>query len=372
MKLAIISHTEHYLRDGQVVGWGPTVREINELKEVFEEIWHVAALKPGPPPASALPYESDKIHFVAIPPFGGEMFQDKLKVLWLMPGILRTVRRVLDKADCFHFRVPTGIGNFLIPYLSLCCRKPGWFKYAGNWVQKNAPLGYRWQRWWLSKMQHRPVTINGRWPKQAEHLLSFENPCLSDKELERAAGAKSFASDLTLCFVGSLTPNKGARALLEALSHLENGLFGKVLLAGDGQERESLEKLAEKSKISVQLLGFQSRSELDKLYAQAHFIALPSENEGFPKVIAEAAAHGCIPIVTDVSCIGQYVRDGENGFLLADNSPATIQAKLEQLSTQRHKFPDLSANARAIARDFTYSRYVSRIKAICQKLNLQG
>ncbi|MFN0036635.1 MAG: capsular biosynthesis protein, partial [Saprospiraceae bacterium] len=77
MKLTIISHTEHYLRDGQVVGWGPTVREINHLLEVFEEIWHVAVLHPGQAPSSSLPYVSDKIHFVPLRPFGGPRLTDK-------------------------------------------------------------------------------------------------------------------------------------------------------------------------------------------------------------------------------------------------------------------------------------------------------
>ncbi|RMH12405.1 MAG: capsular biosynthesis protein, partial [Gammaproteobacteria bacterium] len=53
MKLAIISHTEHYLRNGQIVGWGPTITEINHLTEIFEEIWHVAVFKEEPAPPSA-------------------------------------------------------------------------------------------------------------------------------------------------------------------------------------------------------------------------------------------------------------------------------------------------------------------------------
>ena len=38
MKLTIISHTEHYkLSDGTLVGWGPTITEINHLAEIFDE-----------------------------------------------------------------------------------------------------------------------------------------------------------------------------------------------------------------------------------------------------------------------------------------------------------------------------------------------
>ena len=41
MKLLIISHTEHYRNSlGAIVGWGPTLTEINFLATVFDEIYH--------------------------------------------------------------------------------------------------------------------------------------------------------------------------------------------------------------------------------------------------------------------------------------------------------------------------------------------
>ena len=72
---------------------------------------------------------------------------------------------------------------FLIPYLTLFSNKKGWYKYAGNWNQEQPPLGYRIQRYLLIK-QSRLVTINGRWPNQPNHCLTFENPCLRNEDLE--------------------------------------------------------------------------------------------------------------------------------------------------------------------------------------------
>jgi hypothetical protein len=67
MKLAVISHTEHfYTTDGTLVGWGPTVTELNHLLAIFEEIYHIAVLCDEKAPKSALPYISNKIHFVPL------------------------------------------------------------------------------------------------------------------------------------------------------------------------------------------------------------------------------------------------------------------------------------------------------------------
>src|SRR5690606_33345359 len=96
---------------------------------------------------SSLPYISPDIEFIPLPAVGGKSFYDKLKVLTAMPEIVKIIKNVLDQADVFQFRAPTGIGVYLIPYLTYFERKKGWFKYAGNWDQKNSPPAYALQRW---------------------------------------------------------------------------------------------------------------------------------------------------------------------------------------------------------------------------------
>ena len=59
MILAVISHTEHYYDlNGEVLGWGPTITEINYLSKLFSKIYHLAPLHDLPVPNSALPYIS--------------------------------------------------------------------------------------------------------------------------------------------------------------------------------------------------------------------------------------------------------------------------------------------------------------------------
>src|SRR5690606_21733270 len=119
MKLAIISHTEHYKQpDGTIVGWGPTVSEINHLAQDFEEIVHIAFLHSGAPPQSSLPYTSKNIKFVPLKPVGGKGMGAKLSVVFSIPKIIATVRKTLKRVDVFQLRTPTGIGVFLIPYLT--------------------------------------------------------------------------------------------------------------------------------------------------------------------------------------------------------------------------------------------------------------
>lgn len=369
MRLAIISHTEHYINaQNQVVGWGPTIREINHLLEVFEEIWHVAVLHEGVAPESALPYASDRVHFVPIQPFGGPTFKDKLGVLWKAPSVIAAVRQVLHQVDCWQFRAPTGIGVFLIPWLSLFVRKPGWFKYAGNWGERNPPPGYRWQKLWLTHLQRHNVTINGHWPGQPIHCLSFENPCLTEKE--RLSGnilakQKSFSGPLNLCFIGNLSHSKGVTTLVQAIALLPKDVVSILQIAGDGPARREIEVLIARNGLenTVQLLGFQSRQQLNKLYEDSHILVLPSASEGFPKVVAEAAAYGCVSLVSDVSAIGQYIVTGVNGHLLKERNPEAIASALLQLSADRAALKKMSLAAVQLTERFTYAHFLERIVA---------
>ena len=99
MKLLIISHTEHYKKDGTIVGWGPTIREVNYLARLFDEVVHVATLQGGPAPDSALPYDFDKIRFSPVPASGGNRLVDKLSILVQYPRYLWTILKEL-RSQC--------------------------------------------------------------------------------------------------------------------------------------------------------------------------------------------------------------------------------------------------------------------------------
>ncbi len=366
MKLAIISHTEHYKQpDGTIVGWGSTISELNHLAQDFDEIYHIAFLHPGSPPLSSLPYTSSNIKFIPLKPVGGKDIDEKLKVVLNIPKIIATTKKVLKQVDVFQLRAPTGIGIFLIPYLTLFSNKKGWYKYAGNWNQENPPLGYALQRWML-KNQKRKVTINGRWPEQSSHCLTFENPCLT--EIEREEGQqitqkKSFESPFTFCFVGRLEDAKGVQRIIDAFGNL-NSLekVNTIHFIGDGEKMDYYQKQCEKLKLSAVFHGFLERPQVFEIYKKSQFILLPSDSEGFPKVIAEAMNYGCIPIVSDVSSIGQYVND-DNGFLLNPINEQRLQELLQEaFSKKTDELTKMASYCYLVASKFTFAIYRYKIQ----------
>lgn len=366
MKLAIISHTEHYKSpDGSIVGWGPTVSELNYLAADFEEIIHVAFLHPGTPPPSSLPYTQNNIQFVPLNPVGGKGIVAKFKILKSIPKTLRTIRKTLKQVDVFQFRTPTGIGVFLIPYLTLFTNKMGWYKYAGNWSQQNPPLGYALQRTML-KLQKRKVTINGQWPRQPEHCITFENPCLTEEE--RSEGdvltqTKRFEAPFTFCFVGRLEDAKGVQRIIDAFGSLESlKKVASIHFIGNGAKMESYKKHCLTLGLPAVFHGFLEREKVFEIYKKSHFFLLPSTaSEGFPKVIAEAMNFGCLPIVSKVSSIGQYVNEN-NGFIVDPCTFKDLSVLLEASMAANEKIlRKKNIIAHQAVFQFTFEHYRRRI-----------
>ncbi len=366
MKLAIISHTQHYKdANGNLVGWGPTISEINHLSNHFEEIYHIAFLYKSIPPPSALPYTNKNITFVPLPISGGKNLIGKFSILKNLGKTINIVRQTLKKVDAFQLRTPTGIGTYLIPYLTYFQKnKKGWFKYAGNWVQENPPLGYAIQRNLLKK-QSRIVTINGKWPDQKKHCYTFENPCLTLEE--RVEGFKVIENKIyekpfSFCFVGRLEDEKGVQIIIDTFSAIRDKSFLEIIhFIGDGSKMAHYKKSLSKHNIPACFHGFVNRDAVFKIYNECDFILLPSASEGFPKVIAEGLNFGCIPIVSDVSSIGQYI-SAENGFLINPLNKATLIKILKNIALQSPEdLKKMAINGRYVSEKFTFKRYINRI-----------
>jgi len=339
MTICIISHTEHYKdNNGNIVGWGPTVREISHLSAIADQIIHLAPLYTKKAPSASLSYTDKRVQFIPLKPSGGKGLK-KLSVLFTAFHNLNLIHQYTKKADHIQFRSPTGMGIYVLPYLRFFRNKKYWVKYAGNWIDENIPLGNKLQKLFLLNFisSHTKVTYNGHWVKKL-NFLSFENPCLTEEEYQIGKEKipqkeDPFIKGWQICFVGSLTEHKGVHLLLQALEKLENNKINieKVHIIGDGPLMKQLKSQANRLNISVVFHGYLKKGEVNKVLFESHALVLPSKSEGFPKVVSEAMNFGCIPVVTDISCIKQYIRNDYNGILIKQPKYEEVALGIETL-----------------------------------------
>ncbi len=274
----------------------------------------------------------------------------------------------VPRYDIIHVRGP-GIPMFYSLLVSMLFpRKKWWCKYANNWNSKGESLFWDVQKKMLSSFFWIKVSVNGNWSGLPKHIISFENPCIS--ELDRLKiNQREIKSVLKVAFIGRLTKEKGVTIGYQALLEfkLRNKLVNiEYIVVGEGQERRFLERLNWDH--NLVLHGLKSKKFIIETLKECDLLVLPTTSpEGFPKVIAEAMSVGCIPLVTNISCVDQYIVNGLNGFLI-DNSKIDFKEQIINLveiywalsAQERHL---MRVNAQKTAFDyFTYERFSERLK----------
>jgi len=174
---------------------------------------------------------------------------------------------------------------------------------------------------------------------------------------------RRYKAPFNFVFVGRLNRNKGCSIFLRALLLLADmGNVGQVHIVGDGPERENLKRMLDGSTLNVTFHGFLDRHSVFRVLRQSDILVLPSSSEGFPKVVAEAWNCGCVPVVSQVSAIDQYITDKFNGFL--------IPPSLRNAESLRNILSDIIGSGQIYAmakrgnRDvykFTYDHYLERL-----------
>jgi glycosyltransferase involved in cell wall biosynthesis len=62
--------------------------------------------------------------------------------------------------------------------------------------------------------------------------------------------------------------------------------------------------------------ALSDKNTLDRIFYEGHVLLMTSAYEGFPVLIKEAMAHGCIPVVTALPGIMTHLTDGKNALLI--------------------------------------------------------
>jgi glycosyltransferase involved in cell wall biosynthesis len=217
-------------------------------------------------------------------------------------------------------------------------------------------------------MQKRKVTINGIWPNQPKHHLSFENPCLTKADIvlgKKIRQEKVLSEKISFCFVGRLEKEKGVERIIKAFNRIEDKTcIGTVHLVGEGQEMNYFKELGKKSNIDFVFHGALARKEVFEIYKKSDVFLLPTTaSEGFPKVIAEAMNFGCIPLVSNISAIGHYIENEKQGVLLDPVTTDNLIIKINNiLNIDQLKYRKLLNGFDDVVVKFTFSYYNSRIK----------
>jgi glycosyltransferase involved in cell wall biosynthesis len=134
--------------------------------------------------------------------------------------------------------------------------------------------------------------------------------------------------------IARLSEEKGHRQLLMAMTQIQARCpKGRLILAGDGPERRTIERLAKNLGVFEQIdfLGSFLPSDLPKVMDDIDVLVLPSRVEGMPHALVEGMGFGKPIVATPVGAVPDMVQDGENGFLVPVGDVEALASQLLKL-----------------------------------------
>lgn len=176
----------------------------------------------------------------------------------------------------------------------------------------------------------------------------------------KEAVAKIAGGKPLIVSVGRLAKEKDYATLIRAFSHVLPEFPSRLVILGEGPERENLQKLICKLglKDSIILCGYTDNPYV--FIKNAEVFVLSSITESLSAVVVEALALGTKVVATDCGGVREVLQDGRLGLL----SPVGDEKKLAQavLDTIHRSFVVPEEDLQFYTSEFAFQEYIKLIR----------
>ncbi len=168
--------------------------------------------------------------------------------------------------------------------------------------------------------------------------LGIKSPVFLSANAARKEMGTQLHYDISKCVaigtIAELHPNKGLTYLINAMAEISKKYpHVMCVIVGEGQEKASLELLANEKGLKhiVRFAGYID--EASKYLKAFDVFVLPSVKEGLPYVLLEAGLASLPVIATSVGGIPEIVKDKKSGLLVQPKNPSELASALSFMVT---------------------------------------
>lgn len=368
--LGVITHVEHWMdQNGEPICYEPYAREIRIWADLFSKVDVLAPRGEGVPHGILAKYDKSNIFWLPTDYANATGWKYTLTRAYQLPGLSLNIAKFIHTHQFIQPRSP-GHPGFVGNILSRLIKKPSITKYAGYFGYfPGERLTSILERAFLSIPTHtNRVLVYGKARKK--HFVSFIPALMSEAEINIAKiisqNKKWDTEKIHIVSVGRLSPYKDFDLAINGLGELYRSrpdLAWEYTLVGGGDLQEKLEDLCGKNKIRdrVTFTGSLTFNEVQQIYAKAHFVIMPGMREGWPKTVAEAWAHFCIPIVADSLLTPDIINNSENGFLFNPDPKSLGVLLINLFQLRRDELELISKQAHDNVHDLSLERFRKRL-----------
>ena len=367
LRLGVVGAPAHWIGpDGTPWSYEPYVREMRVWADLFEHVEVCGPAGEGEMRGNQAPYGRSNVTWRRVAYAGRDGLAGKFERLRQLPGMIAAVLRTIRGADVLLLRSPMHFSLVGAAWVRLIGR-PSVTKWAGLF---DSFPGERFMEKAQRRVESRPgrrhvVLVYG--PATHSHVVSFLPALMSGDELERGrrlAASRVAAPPWRLLSVGRLYWDKGFDLALRGVAELRRrrpDLDFSYTLVGDGPERDALHALAASLGLEgcVVFAGALPFDEVQPRYAECHVALMPGVMEGWPKVIAEAWAHGALPVAASAGLAPWILKEAGSGVLF-EPTPEGLASALARV-LDGHANADPPARLMERARGLSLEAFRARL-----------
>ncbi len=158
--------------------------------------------------------------------------------------------------------------------------------------------------------------------------------------------------------VSNLRPVKRIDHVIEVFYRVQKKLKAKLLIIGDGPERENASKLAHDLGIRDQIIFLGKSNEIERILCFSDLFLLPSEKESFGLAALEAMAHGIPVVASNTGGLPEVVTEAYSGYLCEVGDVESMAEKAISILSNEQKLTQMKLNAEKQAWKFDIEQIV--------------
>jgi len=176
--------------------------------------------------------------------------------------------------------------------------------------------------------------------------------------------AMASADELIVTHISNFRKVKRVDDVVRVFYGIQQQLPAKLIMVGDGPEREIADQLCKDLGIKKKVLFLGNTSDIDRILCFTDLFLLPSESESFGLSALEAMAAGVPVVSSNAGGLSEVNEEGVSGYLCPIGGVQTMAEKAIYILSDKDRLAQFKQNARKVAARFDEEKIIPMYEAL--------
>ena len=172
------------------------------------------------------------------------------------------------------------------------------------------------------------------------------------------------ADELIVTHISNFRKVKRVDDVVRVFYGIQQQLPAKLIMVGDGPEREIADQLCKDLGIKKKVLFLGNTSDIDRILCFTDLFLLPSESESFGLSALEAMAAGVPVVSSNAGGLSEVNEEGVSGYLCPIGDVQTMAEKAIYILSDKDRLAQFKQNARKVAARFDEEKIIPMYEAL--------